>query len=425
MPDYTNLNDNAAGLEFSPAFAAYTGVRLWYDDENAYFAGDETGRVMEADCPWATQEMANKMLRTISGFVYQPWEATDALLDPAAELGDGAAVGGIYGPLASITTTFDALCASDIGAPEDEEVDHEYPYLSKTRRELDRKLTLGASYYGTRITRARGLEITKTEADGTESAKVVLNSDQLAFYDADGSEALYFDPVSGRYKFNGILDVAGNFLVDKDGNVTINGNINLSGGTISWGNNKPSGGISSSQAKTLINEALVSSPNIAGGRFYSLPSNVEDPGPITKDVGGTWLKIGSDGGPGGGEGLVLQSWGFITKPIFGVYNGDGDYTSFSAKGHSFLNVDAGHGSVEPLGRWNFDSGDCTLVTDWLYSDSFLSIDPEDELILRAFGGKIAVRFEDNDGEYRIKIWLAKDDMGVGKTWILDKDGLHT
>lgn len=415
MPDYTNLNDNAAGLEFSPAFAAYTGVRLRYDDENAYFAGDETGRVMEADCPWATQAMADKMLRTISGFVYQPWEATDALLDPAAELGDGAAVGGIYGPLASITTTFDALCASDIGAPEDEEVDHEYPYLSKTQRELDRKLTLGASYYGTKITRARGLEITKTEADGTESAKVVLNSDQLAFYDAEGSEALYFDPVSGRYKFNGILDVAGNFLVDKDGNVTIKGDIDLSGGTISWGNNKPSGGISSSQAKTLINEALVSSPNIAGGKFY----NLDDKG----NIGGTWMEIGQEGGPGAGYGMLLKAYGFVSKPVFGVYNGDFDYTSFSAKGFNFMTVDGSSEVVEPHGVWDFTGAILEGVDD-IYSFGNMRINPDDELILRAHNGKITIRFEDSDEGYRLKIWLAKDVAGVGKTLYLDKTGLH-
>lgn len=138
MPDYTNVMKRAVSLESSPAFAPYTGVRIWYDDEQYFFAGDETGRVLEANCPWATQDMADNILGSVQGFAYQPFQATSALLDPLAELGDGVNVGGIYGPLVTVDTEFDAMCASDIGAPEDEEIDHEYPYLSSAEREYKR-----------------------------------------------------------------------------------------------------------------------------------------------------------------------------------------------------------------------------------------------------------------------------------------------
>ena len=138
MSDKVWVGRNAMSLETAPAFDAYTGVRLWYDDEQYFFAGDETGRVLEADNPWATQAMAESVLASISGYSYQPFEAGSAILDPAAELGDGVNVGGVYGPLASITTRFDAMCAADIAAPADEEIDHEYPYLSPAEREYKR-----------------------------------------------------------------------------------------------------------------------------------------------------------------------------------------------------------------------------------------------------------------------------------------------
>ena len=138
MSDKVWIGQNAMSLEMSPAFEVFTGVRLWYDDEQYFFAGDETGRVLEADNPWATQEMADHMLASIAGFAYQPYAAAGAVLDPAAELGDAATVGGVYGQLASITTRFDAICASDIAAPADEEIDHEYPYLSPAEREYKR-----------------------------------------------------------------------------------------------------------------------------------------------------------------------------------------------------------------------------------------------------------------------------------------------
>lgn len=36
--------------------APISGVILWVDDENCYEAGDETGTVIEADCPYASQQ---------------------------------------------------------------------------------------------------------------------------------------------------------------------------------------------------------------------------------------------------------------------------------------------------------------------------------------------------------------------------------
>ena len=138
MSDKVWIGQNAMSLEMSPAFEVFTGVRLWYDDEQYFFAGDETGRVLEADNPWATQEMADHMLASIAGFAYQPYAAAGAVLDPAAELGDAVTVGGVYGQLAAIDTRFDALMVSDISAPGEKEVNHEYPYLSPAEREYKR-----------------------------------------------------------------------------------------------------------------------------------------------------------------------------------------------------------------------------------------------------------------------------------------------
>lgn len=278
MSGTINVFNHAASLDTAPAFEPFTGVRLWYDDEHAFFSGDETGRVLEADNPWATQAMADDMLEYISGYEYQPYEAAGAILDPAAELGDAVTVGGVYSVLASISTTFDALCASDISAPGEEEVDHECPYTSPTNRALKRKVTLGRDYFGARISRAKGLEITKTAADGTKKSRAIFNSDVFAMYDDDGTEALYFDSNAGKFKFRGAVEVTGgtmninnNFIVDAEGNLTINGNINLSGGSITWGKNDPADGvgISAKQAQTIITNHLVASPVIDGGNVIS------------------------------------------------------------------------------------------------------------------------------------------------------------
>jgi hypothetical protein len=224
--------------------------------------------------------MADGILATVSGFSYQPFNAGGAMLVPIAELGDGVNVGGVYSTLGSIETEFDSMCASSIGAPADEEIDHEYPYLTKQEREVSRKVSLGKSYYGSRITRANGLEVVKTEADGIEKSRVKLNSDILAFYNDNGEEALYFDAMTGKYRFRGDVEVTGGsmnindaFIVDPQGNLTLTGNINLSGGSIIWGSNLPPSGISATTAEqiasTVVTNELVAAPTISGAKVYS------------------------------------------------------------------------------------------------------------------------------------------------------------
>lgn len=279
MSNKVFVGNQAVGLETSPAFEPFMAVKLWFDDDRNYFSGivvsdsgeetsyrsesewnkaGGTGRVMEEECRWATQTMADNVLKNIKGYVYKPFLGSGTLLNQAAELGDGVTIGGTYGLLAAINTTFDAMCTSDIESPADEEIDHEYPYLSPEDRALKRKVTLGESYYGTRITRANGLEIVKTAADGTEKSRAKLNADELSFYDDNGGQALYFDPNTGRYMFRG--------------DIVVTGNINMSQGSITWGPNNPAdgSGISADQARTIITEELVSSPIIAGGYFKSL-----------------------------------------------------------------------------------------------------------------------------------------------------------
>jgi len=62
-------------------------VTLAVDGDNVYTAGDDTGRTVEKRLPWATQAMAESVLRRLQGVTYLPFSGEDALLDPAAENG--------------------------------------------------------------------------------------------------------------------------------------------------------------------------------------------------------------------------------------------------------------------------------------------------------------------------------------------------
>lgn len=139
-PGRTSIGRQAKSLEISTQFNGYSRVTINVTDELYYTAGTDTGRELVIDCPWGTQAMANNLLSSLLGFQYQPYEAKQAILDPAAELGDGVTVNGVYGGLFRIQTKAGVLHAADISAPEDEEIDHEYKYTPSTTRKIERQI---------------------------------------------------------------------------------------------------------------------------------------------------------------------------------------------------------------------------------------------------------------------------------------------
>lgn len=113
---------------------AITSVTLQVDSENVVTAGAYTGLDLYALCPYATQEMALNILLQVQGYQYQAFAADSANIDPAAELGDGVDVGGLYAAIAAITDNGDGY--PGLSAPGEEELEDEYPYRSAAQREL-------------------------------------------------------------------------------------------------------------------------------------------------------------------------------------------------------------------------------------------------------------------------------------------------
>ena len=120
--------------------APISGVILWVDDENCYEAGDETGTVIEQDCPYASQEMANNLLTTLQGYSYQGLEANGARVSPIAELGDGITVGGLYTQLAYQNIRFSSGEVMDVAAPGSDETLHEYKTEGETTKQFTHQI---------------------------------------------------------------------------------------------------------------------------------------------------------------------------------------------------------------------------------------------------------------------------------------------
>ena len=138
-----NILKRAQNMEISEQFDGYSGVRIFVgtndDGENViYESGDTNGRTLEIKNPFGTQEMADNILADIQGYQYQPLSADSALLNPAAEMGDGVTVNGVYSGIFVRATQFGRLMASDISAPTDEEIEHEFAVESPSERQYTR-----------------------------------------------------------------------------------------------------------------------------------------------------------------------------------------------------------------------------------------------------------------------------------------------
>lgn len=145
MSETTGVNvlKRAINMEVSPQFDGYSGVRIFVgtnDDGETivYEAGTFGGQVLEIRNPFGTQQMANNILAGIQGYQYQPMSAEAAQLNPAAEMGDGVTVNGVYSGIFVRSTQFGRLMASDIEAPTDEEIEHEFAIESPTDRQYTR-----------------------------------------------------------------------------------------------------------------------------------------------------------------------------------------------------------------------------------------------------------------------------------------------
>lgn len=172
--DITSFSDNG---KYKPI----SRVTLLVDDENSLTAGDDTGMEVIASCPHATQPMVNALLQTMKGYQYQAYEAGAANIDPAAELGDGVTVGGIYSPLSKLSD--DGRGYTGISSPGEAEMEDEYPSDGYITQEFNRKVAETRSL----ITKTSEEIMLKVEDIDGKYTEVKTTLDGLTISDASGT----------------------------------------------------------------------------------------------------------------------------------------------------------------------------------------------------------------------------------------------
>ena len=196
MSDKVYLGQNASDLDYDEKAPKISRVNLAVDSDHIYTSGDDTGRTLEVSCPWGSQAMADSILAKVSGIEYQPYEASDALLDPATEIGDGITLGGVYSVLAQSYVSLDKQCAANISAPYTDEIDDEYPYKTPEQRKTERQLAQ------TRSLITKNAEEIKLEVQGLDGKYTKLSQTVDGFTFEDESGTVYID--GGAIKANSI-----------------------------------------------------------------------------------------------------------------------------------------------------------------------------------------------------------------------------
>ena len=172
------LGKSVESMDLSPQFDAYSGVEIIVDEETAYFSGTRIGRVLPIENEWGTQEQADSILESLqnSGFQYQPLRASRAILDPAAELGDGVTVNGVYTGLYKFSRIIGSLMPAEIETPKEEEIDHEYPYEAKENRVFKRELGAAKAQIRLNQDSIEAEVLRASEAEGTLSSLISQNA---------------------------------------------------------------------------------------------------------------------------------------------------------------------------------------------------------------------------------------------------------
>lgn len=200
--DITSFSDNG---KYKPI----SRVTLLVDDENSLTAGDDTGMEVIASCPHATQPMVNALLQTMKGYQYQAYEAGAANIDPAAELGDGVTVGGIYSPLSKLSD--DGRGYAGISSPGEAEMEDEYPAEGYITQEFNRKI----AETRTTITKTSEEIMLKVEGIDGKYTEVKTTLDGLTVTDESGTTKINGSSIKTDNLYVDAANIKGTLTADQ------------------------------------------------------------------------------------------------------------------------------------------------------------------------------------------------------------------
>lgn len=183
MAESFNLLRRVKSLDTAPETDGYSGVTIFagQDEEGnniEYFAGDRSGKVLEITNEWGSQAQADAIYRKIRGFRYQPYKAAGTTIDPSVEIGDAVTIADTYGGVFLRATDYRDT-TSDLEAPSNEEIEHEFQIQSPTNRQYERFTRAVRSSLSITATKIAAEVEAREEADKAIRATLSVQADAI------------------------------------------------------------------------------------------------------------------------------------------------------------------------------------------------------------------------------------------------------
>lgn len=236
MAESFNLLRRVKSLDTAPETDGYSGVAIFAGQDEAgnnieYFAGDRSGKVLEITNEWGSQAQADAIYRKIRGFRYQPYKAAGTTIDPSVEIGDAVTIADTYGGVFLRATDYRDT-TSDLEAPSNEEIEHEFQIQSPTNRQYERFTRSVRSSLSITATKIAAEVEAREEADKAIRATLSVQADAIeARVTKEGGSSSSF----GWKLLNDSWTVSGNgkniFTVDRNG-AKVEGEIRATSGKI-------------------------------------------------------------------------------------------------------------------------------------------------------------------------------------------------
>lgn len=236
MAESFNLLRRVKSLDTAPETDGYSGVAIFAGQDEAgnnieYFAGDRSGKVLEVTNEWGSQAQADAIYRKIRGFRYQPYKAAGTTIDPSVEIGDAVTVADTYGGVFLRATDYRDT-TSDLEAPSNEEIEHEFQIQSPTNRQYERFTRSVRSSLSITATKIAAEVEAREKADKAIRATLSVQADAIeARVTKEGGNSSSF----GWKLLNDSWTVSGNgkniFTVNRNG-AKVEGEIRATSGKI-------------------------------------------------------------------------------------------------------------------------------------------------------------------------------------------------
>lgn len=279
-------------------------VTMSWDETHVYTAGNDSGyNLVIENNPYVSQALCDALIQQVSGVEYVPFALTNAIYDPAVELGDWVIVGDIIrGVLYSETALHDVTFSATAMAPGKDEAEEEYPFkspLAKMRYELD-TVQVDNAVLHSEINQMPDSIMTRVSATyATQNSVTELSSEIQQTQSAISLKVGYDDVIAS---INASVEQSGGSYVtinaskvNLSGYVTVsalsgNGTTTINGGNITTGIIKDANNNTSFNLSTGELSIRSGSINLGSGNFV-----VTSGGSLTAvgaDISGTFLSTG-------------------------------------------------------------------------------------------------------------------------------------